>query len=65
MEVQLLKDLQVGKKGEVKNLPDPIANYLIRCKAAEEVKDGVKEEVIEKKAVKKNGTRGRKASTKH
>jgi ribosomal protein L9 len=40
IQVELLKDVEVGKKGEMVILPDPAANYLIRVGAAiEHVKD--------------------------
>lgn len=40
IQVELLKDVEVGKKGEMLSLPDPAANYLIRVGAAiEHVKD--------------------------
>ena len=40
IQVELLKDVEVGKKGEIVSLPDPAANYLIRVGAAiEHVKD--------------------------
>ncbi len=35
MKVKLIKDLHIGKKGEIKTLPDPMANYLILMKAVE------------------------------
>jgi ribosomal protein L9 len=40
IQVELLKDVEVGKKGEMLSLPDPAANYLIRVGAAiERVKE--------------------------
>ena len=40
IQVELLKDVEVGKKGEIVSLPDPAANYLIRVGAAiEHVKE--------------------------
>lgn len=40
IQVELLKDVEVGKKGEMVILPDPAANYLIRVGAAiERVKE--------------------------
>lgn len=40
IQVELLKDVEVGKKGEMISLPDPAANYLIRVGAAiEHVKE--------------------------
>lgn len=38
MKVVLLKDLTIGKQGDVLNLSAPMANYLIRCKAVKEFK---------------------------
>lgn len=58
MKIVLIKNSHVGKKGEVKDLPDPRANYLIRVGIAdraspeEDVQKVVKKEPV-KRAVKK------------
>lgn len=53
MKIVLLKDSHVGKKGEVKDLPDPRGNYLIRVGLAELYKEKVVNTDPEKIAVKK------------
>lgn len=47
MKVVLLKDLTIGKQGDVLNLSAPMANYLIRCKAAKEFKQRGRKKVKE------------------
>ena len=54
MKIVLLKDSHVGKKGEVKSLPDPRGNYLARVGLAELYKEKVVKTDPEKKAVKKD-----------
>lgn len=69
MKVVLIKDSHVGKKGEVKDFPDPRANYLIRVglvhkiKKDEPEKQAIKKDVPVKRA--KNESIGCKNSVKH
>jgi len=56
MKIKLLKNLVVGKQGEVVDVDNDLANYLIRVKGAKEVTEKIdKTEGSEpKKAVKKD-----------
>jgi ribosomal protein L9 len=64
MKVLLIKDLHIGKKGEAKDLPEPMANYLIRVKAAakhtvaadpekEEIKKNLAKKIWQRKSKRK------------
>ena len=56
MKIQLLKNLVVGKQGEVVDVDNDLANYLIRVKGAKAVAEKIdKTEGVEpKQAIKKN-----------
>ncbi|MDD2300739.1 MAG: hypothetical protein PHU69_14015 [Fermentimonas sp.] len=56
MKIELLRDLQVGKKGAVISVDNDLANYLIKVKGAKAVVDKIdKTEGAEpKQAIKKN-----------
>lgn len=53
MEVILLKDLQIGKKGAVKKLPPKRAEYLIRVGSAVAFKEPTPQKPKEKTVRKK------------
>lgn len=44
MKVKFLKSHDVYNNGDTENLPEGLANYLIRCKVAEEYKEKPKKE---------------------